>query len=71
VYACVQESMFMFVNSFVAFDHATKKMRIVALCRLEGDVSKNYALSVARIEEIRQRLAQPAMPFTDPDPTTR
>lgn len=63
------ESMFMFVNSFIAFDHATQKMRIVALCSLEGDVVKNYALSVARIEELRSRLAQPAVQFVDADPT--
>jgi anthranilate/para-aminobenzoate synthase component I len=61
--------MFMFVNSFIAFDHATQKMRIVALCSLEGDVVKNYALSVARIEELRSRLAQPAVQFVDADPT--
>lgn len=58
----------MFVNSFIHIDHATKQMRIVALCSLEGDVTKNYALSLARIEDILKRLAQPAVQFSDPNP---
>jgi hypothetical protein len=61
--------MFMFVNLFIAFDHTTQKMRIVALCSLAGDVGKNHALSVARIEELRSRLAQPSVQFVDADPT--
>jgi len=47
----------------------TQKMRIVELCSLEGDVGKNHALSVARIEELSSRLAQPAVQFVDADPT--
>lgn len=63
-----QESMFMFVNSFIHIDHATNKLRIVALCSLQGEVAKNYSLSLARIDDLRRRLAQPAVQFIDSDP---
>ncbi len=58
----------MFVNSFISFDHETKKMKIVALCSLDGDIEHNYSLALERIQSLEKRLSQPVVHYNDPDP---
>lgn len=66
----IPESIFLFVNSFIAFDHSEhNKMKIVSLCSLEGDVEKNYQDAKNRISEIEQALeSEPKQFFDDLSP---
>ncbi|KAL6059568.1 anthranilate synthase / indole-3-glycerol phosphate synthase [Balamuthia mandrillaris] len=57
----IPESLFLFVSSFVMFDHSKKDktVRLVALCSLVGDVARNYELARQRIQELFSRLSLP------------
>jgi anthranilate synthase component 1 len=58
------EALFMFVDSFLVFDHAKNKIKIVALARPGGDEA--YRIATARIEALAERLKKPLEP---PHPT--
>jgi anthranilate synthase component 1 len=58
------ESLFLFVDSLLIFDHAKNKIKIVALARPDGDEA--YRIATARIEELAARLKAPLEP---PHPT--
>lgn len=58
------ESVFMLTTTFLIFDHLQHKIRVVSHAHLDGDVNRAYADAVARIDDIVERLRQPAMPPT-------
>ncbi|MDA0769426.1 MAG: anthranilate synthase component I [SAR202 cluster bacterium Casp-Chloro-G4] len=62
----VPESIFMFANTFLVFDHPRHKMLVVSHLELDGDIDSSYADAVNRIEEIVGRLQGPInLPHTE------
>jgi len=59
------ESVFMFVDTLLIFDHATNKIKIVSCARPDGDVDSTYQAALEKIEELADRLKQP---LKDPQP---
>ena len=55
----VPESIFMFTNTFLIFDHVRHNMQVVSHVELDGDIEASYAGAVGRIEEIVRRLEGP------------
>ena len=53
------ESLFMFVDTMLVFDHVTHRIKILSHARLDGDIEEEYAKAVGRIEELADRLSQP------------
>lgn len=58
------ESVFMFVDSLLIFDHAKNKIKIVSLATPDGDNA--YRAAVERISELEERLKKP---LNQPHPT--
>jgi len=58
----VPESLFMFVDTVLIFDHVTHKIKVLSHAHLNGDIPKAYAAAVARIDEMVSRLDQPLPP---------
>ena len=48
------EALFMFVDSLLVFDHIKHTIKVVAHCRLDGDVEASYRQACWRIEELAQ-----------------
>jgi anthranilate synthase component 1 len=59
------EALFMFVDALLVFDHIKHAIKVVAHCRLDGDVEASYRQACWRIEELAKRLshALPASPY--------
>ena len=61
------ESVFMFTDTFLVFDHLRHKIRVVSHARLDGDVEAEYKRAVERIEELVKRLQEPVrLPVNGP-----
>jgi anthranilate synthase component 1 len=60
------EALFMFVDALLVFDHLQHTIKVVAHCRLDGDVESSYRQACWRIDELAKRLNQtlPASPYT-------
>ncbi|MFC2002666.1 anthranilate synthase component I [Chloroflexota bacterium] len=56
------ESLFMFVDSMLIFDHVTHKIKVVSHAHLNGDIEEAYQKAVDRIESLVDRLSQPLKP---------
>lgn len=56
------ESLFMFVDTMLVFDHVTHKIKVLSYARLDGDIDEAYQKAVDRIEELVGRLSQPLPP---------
>jgi len=61
------ESVLMFVDSLLIFDHATHKIKIVSHARPDGDADSAYQAAVAKIDDLVNRLEQP---LAHPQPIT-
>ncbi len=59
------EALFMFVDALLVFDHLKHVIKVVAHCRLDGDVEASYRQACWKIEEMAKRLKQtlPASPY--------
>ncbi len=53
------ESLFMFVDTMLVFDHVTHKIKVLSHVYLDGDIDKAYKEAVARIDSLVERLKQP------------
>ena len=53
------ESLFMFVDTMLVFDHVTHRIKVLSHVELNGDIDSSYAKAVARIEVLVERLRQP------------
>lgn len=53
------ESIFMFVDTILVFDHVTHKIKILSQVKLGGDLEKSYNEAVEKIEALVERLEQP------------
>ena len=62
----VPESIFMFTNTFLIFDHVRHKIQVVSHVELDGDIEASYVGASGRIEEIIRRLQGPlTLPNTE------
>jgi len=53
------ESLFMFVDTMLVFDHVTHKIKVLSYARLDGDIEAAYQKAVDRIDDLVDRLSQP------------
>ena len=53
------ESLFMFVDTMLIFDHVTHKIKVLSLVRLDGDIDRAYKKAVDRIDDLVARLHRP------------
>ncbi|MFC2019681.1 anthranilate synthase component I [Chloroflexota bacterium] len=56
------ESLFMFVDTMLVFDHVTHKIKVLSHVHLDGDIEAAYQQAVERIERLVARLKQPLTP---------
>jgi len=56
------ESLFMFVDSMLVFDHVTHKIKVLSHARLDGDIEAAYQEAVDKIENLVERLSRPLQP---------
>lgn len=53
------ESVFMFSDTLLIFDHVRHDIKIVSHIRLNGDLDTEYSKAVSKIDELAGRLAKP------------
>ena len=53
------ESVFMFADTLLVFDHLRHDIKVVSHIRLDGDVAAAYAAATAKIDQLVARLAAP------------
>ena len=53
------ESVFMFADTLLVFDHLRHDIKVVSHIRLDGDVAAAYAAATAKIDQLVERLAAP------------
>jgi len=53
------ESVFMFTDTLLVFDHLQHNIKVVSHARLDGDVEASYRQATWKIEELVARLAKP------------
>ncbi|MFC1928283.1 anthranilate synthase component I [Chloroflexota bacterium] len=53
------ESLFMFVDTILIFDHVTHKIKVLSHARLDGDIEEAYQKAVEKIDNLVDRLSQP------------
>ena len=53
------ESVFMFADTLLVFDHLRHDIKVVSHLRLDGDLAAAYAAAAAKIDELVRRLSQP------------
>jgi anthranilate synthase component 1 len=53
------ESVFMFVDSLLVFNHADNKIKVVSCARFDDDTESAYRKAVEKIDELVKRLEQP------------
>ena len=56
------ESLFMFVDTMLVFDHITHKIKVLSNVRLDGDVEEAYQNAVNKIDDLVDRLSRPLEP---------
>jgi anthranilate synthase component 1 len=62
------ESVFMFVDSLLIFDHATHKIKVLSHARPEGDRESAYQAATRKIDEMVKRLGHHTPPVTTDEP---
>jgi len=55
----IPEAVFLFCDSMVVFDHIHHSIKVVAHCRLDGDIDSAYRQAAFQIDEIVDRLNSP------------
>lgn len=63
----IPEAIFLLSDSMVVFDHLRHTMKLVAHCRLDGDVDAAYLRATERIGEMVRRLGNPTVPLPPQD----
>lgn len=58
----IPESLFMFVDTVLIFDHVTHRIKVLSHAHLDGDIEKAYSDAVVRIDDLIERLMQPLQP---------
>jgi anthranilate synthase component I len=57
----IPEAVFMFCDSMVVFDHIHHSIKVMAHCRLDGDIDASFDQAARRIDAIVERLANPSV----------
>jgi anthranilate synthase component 1 len=62
------ESIFLFTDTLLVFDHLQHKIKVVSHFRLDGDIESAYRQATWKIEELVKRLEKPlgALPYETP-----
>ncbi len=62
------ESIFLFTDTLLVFDHVQHKIKVVSHFRLDGDIEAAYRQATWKIEELVKRLEKPlgALPYETP-----
>ncbi len=58
----IPESLFMFVDTVLIFDHVTHKIKVLSHAHLDGDIEEAYQKAVDKIDNLVDRLNQPLQP---------
>jgi anthranilate synthase component 1 len=53
------ESVFMFIDTLLVFDHLEHTIKVVSHARVDGDVEASYRQATWKIDELVQRLSKP------------
>ena len=53
------ESVFMFSDTLLVFDHLQHNIKVVSHAKLEGDIESEYAAAISKIEDLVRRLMHP------------
>jgi len=56
------ESLFMFVDTMLVFDHVTHKIKVLSHVHLDGNIEGEYKKAIDRIENLADRLSEPLKP---------
>ena len=64
------ESLLMFTDTMLIFDHVTHKIKVLSYAHLDGDIEAAYRQAVARIDALAERLHQPLPPGSHTGSTT-
>lgn len=56
------ESLFMFVDTMLVFDHITHKIKVLSHVHLDGDIDEAYQKAVDKIDDLVDRLSHPLEP---------
>ncbi len=56
------ESLFMFVDTVLIFDHVTHKIKVLSHAHLDGNIEAAYQKAVDKIDNLIDRLKQPLKP---------
>ena len=56
------ESIFMFTDTLLIFDHVTHRIKVLSHVRTDGDIETAYQKAVDRIDDLVDRLRQPLTP---------
>ncbi len=59
---CLPESLFMFVDTVLIFDHVTHKIKVLSHAHLDGDIEEAYQKAIDKIDKLVDRLNQPLQP---------
>jgi len=65
------ESLFMFVDTLLIFDHVTHKIKVLSHVHLDGDIAEAYQKAVDKIDNLVERLNQPLKPSRQMNAATR
>jgi len=65
------ESLFMFVDTLLIFDHVTHKIKVLSHVHLDGDIAEAYQKAVDKINNLVERLNQPLKPSQQMKAATR
>jgi len=57
----IPEAIFLFCDSMVVFDHIRHTIKVLAHCRLDGDIDASYRQAAFRIDEIVEKLNNPTV----------
>ena len=55
----VPQSIFMFTDTLLIFDHLQKDIKVVSHARLDGDIETSYGEAIKRIDSIVDKLSMP------------
>ncbi|MQF64883.1 anthranilate synthase component I [SAR202 cluster bacterium AC-409-J13_OGT_754m] len=56
------QSVFMFADTLLIFDHLQKDIKVISHARLDGDIDTSYGEAVKRIDAIVDKLTKPLAP---------
>jgi anthranilate synthase component 1 len=63
----IPEALFLFCDTMVVFDHIHHSMKVLAHCRLDGDIDSAYAQAAFKIDAIVERLNNPTLTLPTED----